>query len=215
MKVTKFGHSCLLIQEGEARVLIDPGVWSRGFQELQNLNAILITHEHPDHLDSEALKIVLKNNPSVKIYTNKGAGKILSENGIAFELLENGQSTKLNGVLIEGFGEKHAAIYKDIPEVDDTGYMIAEKFFYSGDALHMPPKPVEVLAMTAYAPWGTIQDIVDQVKKINPKICFPVHDGILKNSEGFWNPVVLMAEKLLQPGGVEIKILEEGKEYEF
>jgi len=170
--------------------LIDPGVWSRGFQELQNLNAILITHEHPDHLDSEALKIVLKNNPSVKIYTNKG-------------------------VLIEGFGEKHAAIYKDIPEVDDTGYMIAEKFFYSGDALHMPPKPVEVLAMTAYAPWGTIQDIVDQVKKINPKICFPVHDGILKNSEGFWNPVVIMAEKLLKPDGIEFKILEEGKEYDF
>ena len=206
----------MLVEEGEARILIDPGAWSNGQQnELIYLDAVLITHEHKDHADPESIKKILQKNPAAKIYTNKGVGKILTENGIAFELLENGQSADIKGIKIEAFGEKHAVIHKDIPVVDDTGFMIAEKFFYSGDALHMPPKPVEVLAMTAYAPWGTIQDIVDQVKKINPKICFPVHDGILKNSEGFWNPVVLMAEKLLQPGGVEIKILEEGKEYEF
>src|SRR3989344_7684313 len=105
MKITRFGHSCMLIEEGEARILIDPGVWSHGQNDVKNLDAILITHEHPDHLDSKSIKQIIQNNPAAKIYTNKGVGKVLSENGTAFELLENGQNTKVKNVLVEAFGE--------------------------------------------------------------------------------------------------------------
>lgn len=213
MKITKFGHSCMLVEEREARILFDPGIWSSGHKDLRNLDVLLITHEHPDHLDIESIKIIKGNNPGIKIFTNRGVGKILSGNAIDFELLENGNNIRVKNVLIEAFGEKHAIIYPTLPVVDDTGYMIAERFFYAGDALHVPPKPVEIFAMTGYAPWGTLEQLVDQVKAINPKICFPVHDGLIKTSTGFYNPVTLIAKMLLKD--LDFRILEEGKENNF
>ena len=212
MKITKIGHSCMLVQENGARILIDPGAWSEGKQNaLQHLDAILITHEHPDHLDPESIKTIIKNNPSVKIYTNKGVGKILSEKNIPFELLENTQTVEVKGVLIEAVGEKHRMVYPTMPIVDDTGYMIAEKFFYAGDAFHIPAKAVEILAWPAYTPWATLAETVDYAKQIKPKVIFPVHDAIYK----FEGPSHYLTPELLNESEIEFKILEEGKEYEF
>lgn len=203
----------MLVEEGDARILFDPGIWSTGYRDLRNLDVLLITHEHPDHLDIGSIKVIKEHNLEIRIFTNGGVGKILSENAVPFELLEDGNSTRVNNVLIEAFGRKHATIYPTLSVVDDTGYMIAERFFYAGDALHIPPKPVEIFAMTAYAPWGTLEQLVDQVKAIKPRICFPVHDGIIKTSPGFYNPVTLMAKILLKDS--DFRILEEGKEYDF
>ena len=55
MRLTKFGHSCLLVEEQGARMLLDPGTLSDGFEELQGLTAILYTHQHADHLDPARL----------------------------------------------------------------------------------------------------------------------------------------------------------------
>ena len=211
MNITKFGHSCLLIEEGGVRFLIDPGKYSTLQNEVKNLDAILITHEHLDHTDPESIKIILENNPGTKIYTNKGVGKVLAENGIVFELLEHGQSTTVKNVLIEAFGKKHAVIHPDLPIVDDTGYMIAEKFFYPGDAWHIPPKPVEILALTLYAPWTTFAQTIDYARNLKPKVCFPVHDSVFK-FQGF---IYQLAPELLKDFGIVFKILEEGKEHDF
>ena len=64
MKITKFGHCCLLIEEGEAQILTDPGNYN-DTPEVENLDAILITHEHSDHFHLDALKAILENDPSV------------------------------------------------------------------------------------------------------------------------------------------------------
>ena len=60
MRLTKFGHSCLLVEEGGARVLLDPGSFSEGFEELDGLTAVCLTHHHGDHLDAERVRRVLK-----------------------------------------------------------------------------------------------------------------------------------------------------------
>jgi L-ascorbate metabolism protein UlaG (beta-lactamase superfamily) len=63
----------LLIEEKELRILTDPGTYSKNFEQLKNIDIILITHEHFDHLHIPALKVCLENNPKVKIFTNKDA----------------------------------------------------------------------------------------------------------------------------------------------
>lgn len=55
MQVTHFGHACVLVDLGTARILIDPGEWSEGFSGLRDLSGILITHKHSDHLDARAV----------------------------------------------------------------------------------------------------------------------------------------------------------------
>lgn len=65
MKITKFAHSCLLIEVAGAKILTDLGSWNPEIPEVSGLNAILITHEHTDHFDIEKLKAVVSNNPVI------------------------------------------------------------------------------------------------------------------------------------------------------
>lgn len=180
MKITKLGHCCLLIEEQGIHILTDPGAWTTAQNEIQDINLILITHEHPDHLHMESLQTVLANNPKAQIITNSGVGKILMQKQIHFELLEHGQKTFYQSVRIEGYGSKHAYIYKTIPEVINTGYCISNYFFYPGDALYDPGKPVEILALPVAGTWLTIAQALDYAIRVRAKKCFPVHDGMLK-----------------------------------
>lgn len=180
MKITKLGHCCLLIQEQGLHILTDPGAWTTAQNEIQNIDLILITHEHPDHLHMESLQTVLANNPQARIITNSGVGKILTQKNIHFELLEHGQETLFQSVRIEGYGSKHAYIYKTIPEVINTGYFISNCFFYPGDALYDPGKPVEILALPVSGTWLTLAQALDYAIRVRAKKCFPVHDGMLK-----------------------------------
>ena len=211
MRITKFGHSCLLVEEADARILIDPGAWSTLPEDLQNINAILITHEHPDHMGVEWLKKILPNNPQAVIYTNKGVGEKLKEANINFKILEDGQSVSLAGVSVEAFGKDHAIIYSGLQHWDNTGFLLANKLFHPGDSLYIPPKPVEVLALPVCAPWGKMSEMIDYAKTIKPKLAFPIHDGMLKIT----GPFHKMPENFLPPAGIEWRIIESGNTLEI
>ena len=210
MHITKFGHSCLLVEEGDARILIDPGVWSTLPADLKNINAILITHEHPDHMGIDWLQKIMPNNPQAIIYTNQGVGRKLSEVSIAFQLLEDGQSISVAGVMIEAFGKDHAIIYPGLPHWDNTGFLISGKLFHPGDALYLPPKQVEVLALPVCAPWSKISEVVDYAKVVKPNVVFPIHDGMLKIMTGFHK----IPETFLPPEGIKWIIIEDGTSIE-
>lgn len=209
MKITKFGHSCLLVEEGEARILIDPGSYSDLSGDMTGIDAVLITHEHPDHLDIDALWAILAQS-YIKIYTNEGVGEKLKSENIAFELLQDKQNVEIKGVLVEGFGRDHAMIHPSYPIVRNTGYRIAKKFFYGGDSV-ANIVPCEVLAYTAVAPWLKIEWAIENALKIKPKVCFPVHDAFLKLP----GPFYFLPEKLLGEAGIKWVVIEPGQSAEF
>lgn len=180
MKITKLGHCCLVIKEKNVRMLTDPGGWTTAQNDQKNIDLILITHEHPDHFHLESLQTVLRNNPQAQVVTNRGVGKLLDEAGIVYVLLEDGQSHTQDSVLIEGYGHEHAPIYSTVPTVINTGYFVAGRLFYPGDALYIPPKPVEILALPVCGPWMKIAEVIDYLKAVKPQQCFPVHDGMLQ-----------------------------------
>ncbi len=211
MKITKFGHCCLLIEEGGARILTDPGTYSAGQNNLTNIDVILITHEHADHIDLSSIKILISKNPQAVIMTNTGCSALLKKERIKYKLLEHGESVEINGVLIEGFGEKHAIMYPTLTPANNTGYFIGNRFFYPGDALYNPGKKVEILGLPVAGPWLKLSEAIDYTKEINPKICFPVHEGILKTP----GSVHVIPPSILGPLGIEFKILKEGESAEF
>lgn len=211
MKITKLGHCCLLIEEKNLRILTDPGTYSTLQNDVKNIDIILITHEHTDHFHLDSLKIVLCNNPQAKIITNQGVGKLLDIEKIPYQLVEHGQITLCNDVSIEGCGEKHAIMYSTIAPVANTGYYISNTFFYPGDALYNPDKSIKILALPVAGPWMKISEAIDYAKEIKPKICFPVHDGILKTL----GTVHRLPNMILPPEGIQFIIPEEGKEMKF
>ncbi len=211
MKITKFGHCCLLIEEGEARILIDPGVYSTEQNLQKNIQAILITHEHQDHLHLESLRAIMKKNSGMEILTNSGAGTILEKEGIGFRIVEDSGRYVVNGVVVEGSGKEHAVVHSTIPTVHNTGYMIAERFFYPGDALRKPKMPVEILALPVAGPWLKLSEAIDYALSVKPKICFPVHEGMLKSP----GAVHRIPSEVLGAAGIEFITLELGKSYEF
>jgi len=210
MKVTKFGHCCLLIEEREARLLTDPGSYSNGYTEIEKIDAILITHEHSDHLHVPSLKKVLEKNPHAKVFTNLDTAKRLKDAQISFELLSYGKNIHVKGVLIEAYGERHEKIYGNTPDCDNTGFFIAGKFFYPGDAFTDPKRPIDVLALPVAGPWVMLGDSIKYGKKLKPRLAFPVHDGGLKHL----GSVNSLPASELAKDGIEFIILEHGIEYE-
>lgn len=213
MRITKLGHCCLVLEEGGAKILTDPGNFTTVQNELTGIDAVLITHEHQDHLHMESLKAVLAKNPTALVIGNRSVAKLVEE-GIAdtvVTVVGDGQSTDVKGVPVEGFGTEHAEVYRTFGLVENTGYFVAGRFFFPGDNFYNPGKPVDILALPVAGPWMKISMAVDFAKEIKPKRAFGVHDGMLKPQFNFG---ARMAGTLIGEG-VEWVALADGETREF
>lgn len=115
MRITKYIHSCLEIEKGADKILFDPGKFSfleGGVKpnQFQDIQAIIITHKHPDHIDSDALKKILENNKKTVVLANSGIVKMLGEKEISAEVFEKGSRTIAN-FKVEAFDAPHEPIY--------------------------------------------------------------------------------------------------------
>ena len=213
MKVTKFGHCCLLIEIAGKRILTDPGNFSVSQNLVNDIDIILISHEHSDHLHSESVAEIIKNNPEVKIITNSSVGAILSNLDIAYQVLEGEDKLSESGILLEAYDGKHEEIFEDYGQVQNTGYFIEEKLFYPGDAYTEPGKPVPVLALPVSGPWCKTVDAISYAIRVNPRTTFPVHDGLL-NSSG-QEIVHRIIESQLKEKGIDFVKMKEGDSKDF
>lgn len=214
MKITKFGHCCLLIEENGVRILTDPGSYTTVQNEVMNIQVVLITHEHGDHFHIESVKEILKNNPEVSIVTNNSVNELLKKEGITnTKIVEDGESFEYKGIILKGFGKIHELIHKEWNSVQNTGYMISDKLYYPGDAFYNPNVSVDILALPVSGPWCKIGDAIDFAIAVKPKKYFAVHDvGLNENGKGFTNRV---APQILLKHGIEFVVLEIDKETEF
>ncbi|HJW64501.1 MAG TPA: MBL fold metallo-hydrolase, partial [Actinomycetes bacterium] len=179
MRLTKFGHSCLLVEEGGARVLLDPGSFSDGFETLEGLTAVCLTHQHVDHLDPERVRPLLDRNPGVRVVSDEGSAEALGGAGADVEVVHDGDELALGGLALRVVGRDHAAVHPEVPVIPNVGYLLGGRLFHPGDALTMPGEPVEVLAVPAGAPWLKLADATDYLRRVGPRVAVPVHEKVL------------------------------------
>jgi L-ascorbate metabolism protein UlaG (beta-lactamase superfamily) len=212
MRLTKFGHSCLLVEEGGARVLLDPGSFSDGFETLEGLTAVCLTHQHVDHLDPERVRPLLDRNPGVRVVSDEGSVEALGEAGADVEVVHDGDELALGGLSLRVVGRDHAAVHPQVPVVPNVGYLVGGRLFHPGDALTMPGEPVEVLAVPAGAPWLKLADAVDYLREVGPRVAVPVHEKVL--SEVGISSHYRLLEQLGGPG-TAFEVLDDGRPVEL
>ena len=150
MRITHLGHASLLVEIADTRILLDPGVWSPGAADQRDVAAVLVTHQHPDHLDQDRLPALLAANPSAQVLTDPDTAKLLQDKGIDARAVVAGDVVEVGAVTVTGVGELHALIHEDLPRIHNTGMLLRAEgeptFFHPGDALDAEPGPVDVLA---------------------------------------------------------------------
>ncbi len=181
MRLTHFGHSCLLADFVDTTVLFDPGNFSHGFEGITGLSAILITHQHPDHVDVERLPALIDANPEAALYADPQTAAQL---GPPWRPVHAGDVFELGSLRVRGVGGQHAVIHPEIPMIDNISYLVGDaghpaRLMHPGDALFVPGEPVDVLAAPAAAPWMKISEAVDYLRAVAPRAAVPIHQGII------------------------------------
>lgn len=170
MKITKFVHSCLLVEEGGRVALFDPGEFSvdaLNADSLDRLDDIFITHEHFDHFNLELIKRLLVKFPTVKITTN---------NSIVLKLQEAG--IKASAEASEGvafFDSPHEGHPPMFNPPEEVGIHYLNKLTHPGDS-HSFSETKDILALPVAAPWGSTDRAVQLALELRPKYIVPIHD---------------------------------------
>jgi len=187
MRISKYIHSCLLVEKGADKILFDPGKFSfiEGLvnpEQFEHLSAIVLTHQHPDHIDDEALAKILSNNASAVVLANTEIRTRLAQKGIATEVFETG-SRALGSFTLAAFDAPHAPLLNATPP-QNTAYLVDNSFLHPGDSFADSLDAVKntiVLALPVMAPWNTELEVAAFAGRIRPRQVIPIHDGYAKD----------------------------------
>ncbi|MEC3955323.1 MBL fold metallo-hydrolase [Nocardia sp. CDC153] len=214
MRIAHFGHSCILVEMNGARILFDPGTFSHGFEGITGLDAIAVTHQHPDHICPNRIDALIEANPQARLLSDPQTALMRGE---PWEAVHAGNVLKVGDVQVTGGGGRHAVIHPDLPVIDNTVFQLGTptepaQLVHPGDSLWVPPTPVGVLAIPAVAPWMRISEAVDYLRAVNPRVAFPIHYGIIvPEAQGIYFGRL----NEMGPANTEFKIIEPEDNAEF
>lgn len=187
MRVSKFIHSCVLVEKADSSILFDPGKFS--FIEklvrpdqFHNLTAVILTHSHPDHLDTDALAAILANNPSATVYGNAETVGGLAAKKTEATLFENG-SKKVGAFHVRAAAAEHAQILGSKPP-QNTAYINDEVLLNAGDSFAATLDEfagTKALLLPVMAPWEKEPEMMAFAERMRPRQVIPVHDGQAKD----------------------------------
>jgi hypothetical protein len=193
MRFTKLGHSCVRLEKDGAVLVIDPGGWSDAAAVLAGAAAVMVTHEHADHLDADAVRAALRAGPELTLWANPQIALQFTEFGDRVHETRAGDVLSPAGFEVHVYGHDHALIHTDIPPVDSCT---------------VPQQPVRTLLVPIAGPWLKAGDMIDYFRAVAPARAYAIHDAILNdNGLGLMTWLLSVAAA---PSGVPVTRLEPG-----
>ena len=194
VKITRMGHAAIVIEAAGTRLLIDPGNFSTDETfDLDGLDGIVVTHQHPDHLDVDRIGGLLERNEGATLLCDPDTAEVVEPG--AWTSHSHDDQTYIGGLTVLGVGAQHAEILPDLPRIANTGVLVSAggepTLFHPGDSYEHAPDGVDVLALPLAAPWAKISETVDFVTEVSPATVFPIHDaGLAEQAYGlYWGQV--------------------------
>ncbi|MEO8217964.1 MAG: MBL fold metallo-hydrolase [Acidobacteriota bacterium] len=187
MRISKYIHSCLLVEKEGTRILFDPGrfTFAEGGvspEDFRDLSAVVITHQHLDHVDDASLKRIVNHNPGVRVLTNSAVRARLAESGIDAEVFEEG-SRRVASVELKAIPATHEKILNAaIPQ--NTAFVLDDTLLHPGDSFNASLdvcRGISVLALPVMAPWTTELQVAEFAVRLSPRQIIPIHDGYAKD----------------------------------
>ena len=177
MEITKLEHSGIIIEKEEKRIVFDPIELTETIPKLENVVAIIITHKHGDHLQIEAIKRILNDNPKAKILTTNDTASLIEDSIV----VRGGDTYEVGGFKLDFFGKNHAAIIPGQVPCENIGVVINDSIINPGDSFDCPNFSPQVLLVPISAPWLKIAESMDFVDRVKPRVVIPIHDGLLSD----------------------------------
>jgi L-ascorbate metabolism protein UlaG (beta-lactamase superfamily) len=230
VRITWLGHAAFLI-EGSKKVLVDPFLTGNPnaplkAEDVKDIDLIIVTHGHGDHL-GDAAEIAKRND--VPVICIHELSRILSKKGVEAIGMNIGGTLSSEGVAVTMVPAFHSADVEDekgeiISAGDPAGIILSMdgiKVYHTGDTdvfldmqligeLHQPD--IMLVPIGDVYTMG-IRGAVKAVELVKPKVAIPMHYNtfplIEKDPEDFKNAV---EERGLN---VQVTILRPGESFEF
>jgi L-ascorbate metabolism protein UlaG (beta-lactamase superfamily) len=181
MELIKHGHACVVLCDGDRRLVVDPGAFTEE-SALDGATAVLITHEHPDHFVPDRLRAAMDADPALEIWTNQSVAAQLEGLGTRVHVVGHGDAVTVAGFDVHVHGELHAQIHPEIPRIPNIGFLVDGLVFHPGDALTVPDEPVATLLLPVHAPWSKAAEVIDYVREVHADQAYAIHDVLLSDT---------------------------------
>jgi L-ascorbate metabolism protein UlaG (beta-lactamase superfamily) len=204
--MTHFGHACVLVEGAQSRILFDPGMFSSGLDEVEELTAVLVTHQHPDHIDETVLTEILTRNPAASLVVDPGSREAAGRVTDRVRVVQPGERFTVGSTAVSAVGGNHAPVHPDVPRIPNLGYLVDDgAFYHPGDAFDVPPESVDVLGLPIAGSWLKAAEVVEFLRKVSPRVAIPIHEAVLANPE-YQYPLY----RSLAPSESHVRPLERG-----
>lgn len=198
--------SCLVVTTDDGTTLFDPGFFTYDSGEVDldtigDVQRILITHEHGDHVKPEFVSWLLDRAPDVTVYSNPAVAELLARHGI------EAVTANPSGVTAED------VLHEVIPTGDappNRSYTLDGVLTHPGDS-YQPTKTAPVLALPLIVPWGSTTASVEFARRLGPRQVVPIHDFYLTPMGRQF--ITGMAKAVLARDGIEVVALDWGESY--